>query len=198
MFVMPNCSRIMQERDCFKLQRLVAGPGTRPRCAGSSLGSERRARARRGRDARRVTRPPRAVCPRFQLLIGIRSPPPNSDHFSRWKFAASVLEDHRVSARPRPRAASARVRFWSDGENSSDSTAGKPASWSKSKRSLQMVRIVNKDGGAFREPPYTPEEERDFYRAMAGGPKVVLHAPRPVPTVVKSKSPKSRRRRPAK
>jgi hypothetical protein len=40
-----------------------------------------------------------------------------------------------------------------------------------------MVRIVNEDGGAFHEPPYTWEEEQDFYRRMGGGPKVVLHAP---------------------
>jgi hypothetical protein len=57
-----------------------------------------------------------------------------------------------------------------------------------------MVRIVNKDGSAFHEPPYTWEEERDFYRAMAGGPKVVLHEPRPVPNEVKPKSPKLPRR----
>jgi hypothetical protein len=60
------------------------------------------------------------------------------------------------------------------------------------------VRVKGGDGGYFHEPPYTPEEERDFYRAMAGGPKVVLHAPRPAATVVKPKSPKSRRRSPAK
>jgi hypothetical protein len=57
-----------------------------------------------------------------------------------------------------------------------------------------MVKVFNEDGvHIFDEPPYTPEEERDFYRAMAGGPKVVLHAPRPVSNEVKPKSPKSRR-----
>jgi hypothetical protein len=53
-----------------------------------------------------------------------------------------------------------------------------------------MVRIVNKDGSAFHEPPYTWEEEQDFYRRIGGGPKTVLHAP-PAPTAAKPKSPKS-------
>jgi hypothetical protein len=56
-----------------------------------------------------------------------------------------------------------------------------------------MVRRVNKDGYGWHEPPYTKEEERDFYRRVGGGPKVVLHAARPVPSEVKPKSPKSRR-----
>jgi len=61
-----------------------------------------------------------------------------------------------------------------------------------------MVRIVIKDGGAFLEPPYTWEEEREFYRRIKGGPKTLLHAPRPAPNVVKPKSPKSPRRLPIK
>jgi hypothetical protein len=32
-----------------------------------------------------------------------------------------------------------------------------------------MVRIVNKDGSAFHEPPYTWEEEQEFYRRIGGG-----------------------------
>jgi hypothetical protein len=32
-----------------------------------------------------------------------------------------------------------------------------------------MVKVFNEDGKhIFNEPPYTWEEERDFYRAMAG------------------------------
>jgi hypothetical protein len=61
-----------------------------------------------------------------------------------------------------------------------------------------MVRVVNKDGGAFHEPPYTWEEEQDFYRRIGGGPKTLLHAPTPAPKTVKPKSPKSSRRPRAK
>lgn len=42
-----------------------------------------------------------------------------------------------------------------------------------------MVRKKDELGGFYHEPPYTPEEERDFYRRVAGGPKTVLHAPKP-------------------
>jgi len=63
-----------------------------------------------------------------------------------------------------------------------------------------MVKVYGKDGTVlFHEPPFTWEKEQDFYRRMAGGPKVVLHAPAPAaPKTVKPKSPKSRRRPPAK
>jgi hypothetical protein len=41
-----------------------------------------------------------------------------------------------------------------------------------------MVKVYSKDGTVlFEEPPYTWEEEQEFYRRMGGGPKVVLHAP---------------------
>jgi hypothetical protein len=40
-----------------------------------------------------------------------------------------------------------------------------------------MVRVKGADGGYFHEPPYTWEEEQDFYRRISGGPKVILHAP---------------------
>jgi hypothetical protein len=42
-----------------------------------------------------------------------------------------------------------------------------------------MVKVYSEDGTGvlFEEPPYTWEEEQDFYRRMSGGPKVVLHAP---------------------
>jgi hypothetical protein len=55
-----------------------------------------------------------------------------------------------------------------------------------------MVKVYGKDGTVlFHEPPFTWEEEQDFYRRMAGGPKVVLHAPAPAaPKTVKPKSPK--------
>jgi hypothetical protein len=62
-----------------------------------------------------------------------------------------------------------------------------------------MVKVLDKDGTVlFHEPPYTWEEEQEFYRRIGGGPKVVLHAPRPAPSAVKPKSPKSRRRPRAK
>jgi hypothetical protein len=61
-----------------------------------------------------------------------------------------------------------------------------------------MVRVKCDDGGYFHEPPYTWDEERDFYRAMADGPRTVVHAPRPAPETEEPKSPKSRRRPPAK
>lgn len=38
-----------------------------------------------------------------------------------------------------------------------------------------MVRIVNEDGSAYHEPPYTWEEEQALYRAMGNGPITVLH-----------------------
>jgi hypothetical protein len=38
-----------------------------------------------------------------------------------------------------------------------------------------MVRIVNEDGSAYHEPPYTWEEEQAFYRAIGKGPITVLH-----------------------
>lgn len=43
-----------------------------------------------------------------------------------------------------------------------------------------MVRRVDKKtGAAYHEPPYTWEEEMDFYRRIGGGPKAILHgAPR--------------------
>jgi hypothetical protein len=54
-----------------------------------------------------------------------------------------------------------------------------------------MVKVFNEDGvHIFNEPPYTWEEKQEFYRRIGGGPKVVLHAPRPVPNEVKSTSPK--------
>ena len=54
-----------------------------------------------------------------------------------------------------------------------------------------MVRIVNKDGGAFHEPPYTWQEQQEFYRRIGGGPKVVLHAPA-LPRVLQNRSPQNR------
>jgi hypothetical protein len=40
-----------------------------------------------------------------------------------------------------------------------------------------MVRVKGADGGYFHEPPYTWEEEQDFYRRVSGGPITVVHAP---------------------
>jgi hypothetical protein len=45
-----------------------------------------------------------------------------------------------------------------------------------------MAGVKGGDGGFFHQPPYTWEEEGDFYRAMADGPKTVVHAPRPAPS----------------
>jgi len=61
-----------------------------------------------------------------------------------------------------------------------------------------MVRVRGSDGGFFHEPPYTPEEERDFYRRMSGGPKTLLHAPKPDPKSPQPKTPKLPRRPRAK
>jgi hypothetical protein len=33
-----------------------------------------------------------------------------------------------------------------------------------------MVRKRDKKGGFYYEPPYTPEEEAEFYRRIGGGP----------------------------
>jgi hypothetical protein len=45
-----------------------------------------------------------------------------------------------------------------------------------------MVKVFDKDGTLlFHEPPYTWEEEQEFYRRIGGGPKVILHAPAPAP-----------------
>ena len=52
-----------------------------------------------------------------------------------------------------------------------------------------MVKRIAENGAEYHEPPYTPEEEMDFYRRIAGGPVTVvkqarrLHqrAPQPKP-----------------
>jgi hypothetical protein len=46
-----------------------------------------------------------------------------------------------------------------------------------------MVRRVSKNGAVWEKPPYTEEEERDFYRRVGGGPKTVVHRPAPAPEV---------------
>jgi hypothetical protein len=60
-----------------------------------------------------------------------------------------------------------------------------------------MVKVKVGDG-YFHEPPYTWEEEQEFYRRIGGGPKTLLHAPPPVPNAVKPKSPKPPRQPRAK
>ena len=53
-----------------------------------------------------------------------------------------------------------------------------------------MVRKVAENGAVYHEPPYTWEEEQDFYRRIAGGPVRVLHAPAiEKPTTKPRKSP---------
>jgi hypothetical protein len=45
-----------------------------------------------------------------------------------------------------------------------------------------MVRKVDKKTGAvWHEPPYSKNEEDDFYRRMGGGPITIVHGPRPAP-----------------
>jgi hypothetical protein len=41
-----------------------------------------------------------------------------------------------------------------------------------------MVRKRTDNGGWYEEPPYTEEEEMDFYRRVGGGPVSILHAPK--------------------
>lgn len=40
-----------------------------------------------------------------------------------------------------------------------------------------MVRLKGAGGFHFYEPPYTWEEEQDFYRRVSNGPTTVVHAP---------------------
>jgi len=43
-----------------------------------------------------------------------------------------------------------------------------------------MVRLPTDDGkGFYHEPPYTEEEEADFYRRVGGGPVAILRGPKP-------------------
>jgi hypothetical protein len=45
-----------------------------------------------------------------------------------------------------------------------------------------MVKRITDNGTVYHEPPYTKEEEIDFYRRMSGGPITVLRgAPSPQP-----------------
>jgi hypothetical protein len=41
-----------------------------------------------------------------------------------------------------------------------------------------MVKRTTPHGTTYHEPPYTPEEERDFYRRIAGGPITVVKSTR--------------------
>jgi hypothetical protein len=58
-----------------------------------------------------------------------------------------------------------------------------------------MVKVYSKDGSRvlFEEPPYTWEEERDFYHRVSGGPITVVHAP----TAEKAAKPKRSKREPS-
>ncbi len=43
-----------------------------------------------------------------------------------------------------------------------------------------MVTVYDKDGKPlYKEPPYTWEEEQEFYRRVGGGPKAILRSRRP-------------------
>jgi hypothetical protein len=61
-----------------------------------------------------------------------------------------------------------------------------------------MVRKVAENGAVYHARPYTWEEERDFYRRIAGGPVTVLHAPKEPLTAKKTPQPKTQPRPPAK
>jgi len=54
-----------------------------------------------------------------------------------------------------------------------------------------MVRKLCDDGVSYyHEPPYTEEEEMEFYRRVGGGPVSILHAPKhEAPTSPKSPPP---------
>jgi hypothetical protein len=59
------------------------------------------------------------------------------------------------------------------------------------RRRMTMVKIYSDDGVYVgNEPPYTEEEEMDFYRRIGGGPVSILHAPKSAaPTPPKSSKP---------
>jgi hypothetical protein len=42
-----------------------------------------------------------------------------------------------------------------------------------------MVRKISENGGIYEEPPYTEEEEDEFYRRQAAGPFKVAHPSSP-------------------
>ena len=48
-----------------------------------------------------------------------------------------------------------------------------------------MVRKVTPEGHVYHEPPYTKEEQDDFYRRVGSGPVTIVHGTRsprsPVP-----------------
>jgi hypothetical protein len=50
-----------------------------------------------------------------------------------------------------------------------------------------MVRKRDKKGAFYYEPPYTPEEEADFYRRVGGSPVAFT---RPSSTVAQPQKPK--------
>jgi hypothetical protein len=55
-----------------------------------------------------------------------------------------------------------------------------------------MVRRIAKNGYAWHEPPYTWEEEQDFYRRIGGGPVTVVRRPSVDPVAVKATPKKAR------
>jgi hypothetical protein len=42
-----------------------------------------------------------------------------------------------------------------------------------------MVRKMAENGTFYHEPPYTEEEDLDFYRRICAGPVRILHGPPP-------------------
>jgi hypothetical protein len=49
-----------------------------------------------------------------------------------------------------------------------------------------MVTRYTKKGNAYREPPYSAEEEAEFYRRMSGGPITVV---KPAPAAATKQKP---------
>jgi hypothetical protein len=52
-----------------------------------------------------------------------------------------------------------------------------------------MVSKQAENSEWYHEPPYTWQEQRDFYRAMSGGPVTVVHPP----VLAKTDKPKRRK-----
>jgi hypothetical protein len=64
-----------------------------------------------------------------------------------------------------------------------------------------MVRRKTKTGAEYHEPPYTPEEDAEFYRRFGGGP-IAFTRPGPArpaePARSPGKQPAAKRKRPTR
>ena len=52
-----------------------------------------------------------------------------------------------------------------------------------------MVRKTAENGTFYHEPPYTEEEDLDFYRRVSSGPVKIFHGPAPATGSQPQKSP---------